>query len=265
MRWIIFLLIAGSVRAAEVSPTLTDKNIRTVKGNHQYYLPVRDNGKVLITIGGTNSAPAEFKNVHQWALAKGYRVLGVDYENEVISTLCQNNSDRTCFDKYRDEIVFGQEGSSLVKVNETNSISNRLLRLLIHLRWSVLWENVVLVGHSQGAGHVAYLAKHFRVSKVIMTGGPHDFYPGFGPAAWTLAPSMTDPSLYTSFLHWKDFFGTETQVGSSKALMGNVDVISIHDSITREGQIYISDLPFQDPHNSFTDLAYKKVWDKLLE
>lgn len=234
---------------------MTDKNIRTVKGNHQYFLPEKDNGKVLITIGGTNSAPSEFRNVHQWAVAKGYRVLGVDYENEVISTICQYNTDRTCFDKYREGIVF----------DGVSSIQNRLLQLLIHLRWSVLWENVVLVGHSQGAGHVAYLAKHFRVSKVIMTGGPHDFYPGHGPAAWTLAPSHTDPALFISFLHWKDFFGTETQIGSSKALMGNVDVISIHNQIIREGQIYISDYPFQDPHNSFTDRAYEKVWDKLLE
>lgn len=44
-----------------------------------------------------------------------------------------------------------------------------------------------------------------------------------------------------SFLHWKNFFGTKIQIGSSKAFIGNVDVISIHHRV------------------------YEKVWDKLRE
>lgn len=265
---VLFFLGLNSSHAFEVFPQDTDKNIRMVKGPHQVYAAKTRASKVLITIGGTNSHPADFKNVHEWALAKGYNVLGIDYENDVSSTLCQKMTDYTCYDDYRSEIVFGQPLSDLIRVNETNSIAHRILKLLLHLRWNVDWENVVLVGHSQGAGHVAYLAKHFQVSKVIMTGGPHDYYPGHGPADWTLERSETDPSKFYSFLHWQDFFGTEAQIGSSRVLMGdlNAEVVKISDEVPSgaKGQIFISDLPFPDPHNSFTSEKYNKVWDFLL-
>lgn len=266
---ILFSLSLCSAHALEVFPNETDKNIRTVKGPHQVYAAKTRGSKVLITIGGTNSHPADFKNVHQWAWEKGYNVLGIDYDNEVSSVVCQSSTDYSCYDDYRSEIVFGQSLSDLVKVNESNSIAHRILKLFLHLRWNVDWENVVLVGHSQGAGHAAYLAKHFQVSKVIMTGGPHDYYPNHGPADWTLERGDTDPSKFFAFLHWKDFFGTEASIGSARVLMGelNASVVKITDEIPAgsKGQIFISDLPFPDPHNSFTSEKYKKVWDFLLK
>lgn len=265
---LLFALFISSAFAIDIFPHDTDKQVRTVKGPHQVYAAKTAGAKVLITIGGTNSHPAEFKNVHMWALEKGYNVIGLDYENEVISTLCQSSTDYTCFDDYRSEIVFGQPLSHLVKVNERNSIAHRILKLFLHLRWNVDWEDVVLVGHSQGAGHVAYLAKHFNVAKVIMTGGPHDYYPAHGPADWTLERGETHPSKFYSFLHWKDFFGTESQIGSSRVLIGdlNSEVVNISDEIpaNSRGQIFITDLPFPDPHNSFTSEKFKKVWDYLL-
>lgn len=268
MMYAIIFFVLSAAMAGEVLPTATDAKIRQVTGPHQVYAAKTTSAKTLITIGGTNSHPAEFKNVHMWAVERGYRVIGLDYENEVISTLCQTSADRTCFDNYRSEIVFGQAVSPLVKVNEANSIAHRLLKLFLHLKWNVDWKDVVLVGHSQGAGHVAFLAKQFDVHKVIMTGGPHDYYPGHGPADWTLESSETDPRDYYAFLHEKDFFGTETQLGSARVLTGelNGEAVKIYDDVPAHtrAQIFISDYPFQDPHNSFTDVAYRKVWEFLL-
>lgn len=266
--FIIFIIFLSSAYALEIFPHDTDKKIRTVKGPHQVYAAKTSGSKVLITIGGTNSRPSDFRNVHMWAHDMGYNVVGIDYENEVSSTVCQSSTDYSCYDEYRSEIAFGQPMSDLVRVNERNSIAHRILKLFLHLRWSVDWEDVVLVGHSQGAGHVAYLAKYFNVSRVIMTGGPHDYYPNHGPANWTLERGETHPSRFYSFLHWKDFFGTEIQIGSSRVLTGNLnsEVVNIDDEIPSgtRGQIYITDLPFPDPHNSFTNERFSKVWDYLL-
>jgi pimeloyl-ACP methyl ester carboxylesterase len=265
---ILFFVISAAM-AGEVDPSVTNAKIRQVKGPHQVFQAKTLNAKTLITIGGTNSHPADFRNVHEWAIERGYRVIGLDYENELTSVVCQTNPDRTCFDNYRSEIVFGQPVSPIVKVNESNSIAHRLLKLLLHLKWTVEWQDVVLVGHSQGAGHVAFFAKQFNVHKVIMTGGPHDYFPGYGPAAWTMERSETDVRSYYSFLHEKDFFGTDAPVGTSRVLIGeiNAEVLSIHNDIpaNTRAQIFMSNLPFQDPHNSFTNVAYKKVWDFLLK
>lgn len=269
MIFTMILFVFSAAMAGEVAPSVTDAKIRQVTGPHQVYAAKASTAKTLITIGGTNSHPGEFKSVHQWAVERGYRVIGLDYENEVISTLCQTSGDHKCFDNYRSEIVFGQAVSPLVKVNESNSIAHRLLKLFLHLRWNVEWQDVVLVGHSQGAGHVAFLAKKFNVHKVIMTGGPHDYYPGLGPAAWTLESSETDPRNFYAFLHEKDYFGTETQIGSARVLTGelNTELVKIYDDIpaSTSGQIFISNYPFHDPHNSFTNVVYRKVWEFLLQ
>lgn len=269
MMYAILFFILSAAMAGEVSPTLTDTKIRMVKGPHQVFNAKTLGAKTLITIGGTNSRPADFRNVHEWAIERGYRVIGLDYENEVISTVCRTTPDRMCFDNFRSEIVFGQAVSPLVKVNEFNSIAHRLLKLFHHLKWKVEWQDMVLVGHSQGAGHVAFLAKHFNVHKVIMTGGPQDYYPGYGPAQWTMEVSETEPRDFYAFLHMKDFFGPEFQVNCARVLTGeiNAEVVKIHTEIPAQsrGQIFMSDYLFEDPHNSFTDPVYKEVWDFLLK
>lgn len=77
--------------AGEVSPTITDSRIRLVKGAHQIFNAKTTSVKTLITIGGTNSHPSDFKNVHEWAAERGYRVIGLDYENELTSVVCLTN------------------------------------------------------------------------------------------------------------------------------------------------------------------------------
>lgn len=244
---VLLLLTLNFAFGSEVSPEVTGAFIRKVKGNHLFYESQTPNGLTLITIGGTNSSPQEFKNVHQWALNLGYRVLALDYENEVISTLCWNVSDFSCFDTYREEIVFGKPVSDLVKVDFNNSILNRLEKLLSYLKWDIDWHKVVLVGHSQGAGHVAYLAKFLPVAKVIMTGGPHDFIKVRGSASWTHKPSQ---AKFLTFIHKNDFFGTESVLGVSESL---------------GSEVTMTEIPFQDPHNSYNAEIFQNIWLGFLE
>ena len=71
-----------------------------------------------------------------------------------------------------------------------NSLTRRLGDLLIHLHqkhpeesWSTFlqedmetpaWEKIVFSGHSQGSGHVAYLAQTKNINGAVMISGPQD-------------------------------------------------------------------------------------------
>lgn len=262
------LLFCAASMGMEISPSETDVKIRMVKGPHQALLAKDKGTKTVIMIGGTGSRPSDYMNILLHAQAKGYRALGIDYENEVVSTVCRNSVDQSCFDSFRAEINFGNPISNLVKVNERNSITYRILKLTQYLGWKVDWEDVILIGHSQGAGHAAYLAKHFNVHKVIMLGGPQDYFTNHGPASWTLERGETSPTRFYSFLHEKDFFGVDMQIALSRVLMSHLtmDVQKISDEIPADSvsRIFVSDLPVQDPHNSFWNEAFRKVWAKLL-
>src|SRR4051794_25924835 len=90
-----------------ISPNDTDPAIDQVDGMHLAWAPAVSNGHLVIVLGGTNSRPAEMQSFDEAAVALGNFVVGVDYENEVISTVCRNNPDPLCFDRFRKEIVLG--------------------------------------------------------------------------------------------------------------------------------------------------------------
>ena len=278
---ILFLLITSVfANVREIDPALTGAGIQKMKSPHLAIVPERSQGKLLISIGGTGSKTSESLNPMKWATEEGYFSLAVDYPNQVISTVCQKSTERACFDRYRREIVFGQDVSPLLNVDAQNSIMNRIVKLVEWLgkndpAWKVFingselrWDLVTLIGHSQGAGHIAFISKFYPVKKVIMTGGPHDYFPGSGPAPWVTIPGRTLSQNLYSFLHWRDFFGTETPVGSSRALMkGQATVLEEIDTWIPAGsnaQIYITDHPENDPHNSLMNEEFRDVWKTLL-
>lgn len=279
-----FILSASSFAVTrEIDPHMTSSEVFRIKSHHIVFEPETSNGLLLITIGGTGSVASEFKNIHGWAAKKGYTIWGIDYMNLVISTLCQKRTEVTCYDNYREEINFGTQVSPDVNVNKANSIYSRIEYLLKYLvktsgeeklkpfmlpDGTLNWSKVILAGHSQGAGHVAYLAKQFGVRRVIMVGGPHD-YLSWGPPAWILNPTATARNRFFSFLHLKDYFGTYSQLGSSKALMKGeaTEVLAIRDDIpqTSSAQIFMTDLPAADPHNSLLNVEFAQVWNFLIK
>lgn len=265
-----------------VDPRLTGDGVRKIRGDHVAIDSSLGLGLLLITVGGTNSKPNEFVNVHRWAHELGYVVIGVDYPNTVITTTCQAAPDLSCYDEFRKEIVTGKNVSPLVDVNSANSILNRvtsLLRYLARLKpnqsWSrfltksgdVVWSRVVLVGHSQGSGHAAYIAKLYQLARVILIAGPQDRSQlGFAP--WLSLPSATEPARFFSFFHQDDFFGAEGQANAVRILMNNqtepVYMIENSISLPLTGHIYMTNVKTQDPHNSLTLPNFAAAWQALL-
>lgn len=267
-----------------VNPAVTGAGIARATSLHQVVLDpwVSRRGSLVLTIGGTGSTTTEFSFVQQVAAAAGYHVLGLDYPNQVISTVCQKRTEPSCFDDYRAEIITGVDVSPLVSVNRTNSILNRTVRLIEHLAtthpkegWSQYllpdgsldWSRIVLIGHSQGAGHVAYISKMFTVQGIVMMSGPHDKYVG-GLANWVLVPGKTPVDRLFAFFHAQDFFGCDLQVEVARGMISDPDAklerIAREIPMSSDAQIFITDVPAADPHNSLAKAEFVNVWKSLL-
>lgn len=60
-------------------------------------------------------------------------------------------------------------------------------------------------GHSQGAGHAAYLAKQFAVDRVLMFAGPNDYSDYFSSAAnWLEQPGFAAIAKHFAYLSLND-------------------------------------------------------------
>lgn len=288
MRTILFCLMAlGAGRAygalyLTIHPSWTDANIRRVNGDHMVLPPQREaNGLLLITLGGTHSTPDEFLDFQQTAAAQGYHVLGLDYPNRVITTVCRQSPDAQCFDHFRSEIVSGAPVSPVTEVDTANCILNRVRKLLAFLqrrnwpgRWvgfldengNLDWSRVVLVGHSQGSGHAAFLAQLYSVAGVILIAGPQDVS-SLGPAAWLARAGNTPGENYYALLHARDPFGVEWQVEAARRLSGGGEVVAVHDHIPAgvAGRIFVSSASVPNPHMALLTRTFEKAWVMLLK
>ena len=144
---------------------------------------------------------------------RGCATIGLSYEWGPLSDLERNNVCRERVDgdnngiqdmlsKYHSDIIYGGSESGLVDVDRCNSIVGRLTALLRYLlktrpeeeRWEnfllsgvggtrnslsddgeISFNNFIFSGHSQGSGHVCYLAKHVRIARAILISGPQEY------------------------------------------------------------------------------------------
>jgi len=250
----------------EVSPGQTGGNIAMITSPHvAYWNPLFSNGKLLITIGGTESRSTDFADFSEVAVKMGYAVVGVDYPNSVITTTCRDSQHISCFDDFREEICEGEPVSELVRVDQENSIQRRIQSLLKFLasrdlRWrqflggdEVIWSKVVLAGHSQGSGHAAYLGKELSVHRVIMIAGPQDHFTD-RPAPWLKKEGATPADRYFALLHKDDFFDSQIQLKVFKELCRCQDL----------RRVLVSARPAEDPHNVLMTPEYREEWAALL-
>ncbi|PIS10939.1 MAG: hypothetical protein COT73_06635 [Bdellovibrio sp. CG10_big_fil_rev_8_21_14_0_10_47_8] len=268
-----------------VDPAKTDSKILQIKGPHLARWSDGESQKnlLLVSLGGTNSMPADFREFQETAVVLGFHGVSIDYPNQVVSTSCRGKNP-DCFDHFRQEIVAGDSVSNLIEVNRSNSIENRIEKLILYLasqdrdQWgpflcpdsnskkeSVCWDRLVLLGHSQGTGHAAFLAKRHEVHGVILVAGPQDG----GEAPWLRTKSQTPPERILFLLHEKDFFGVDQQLAAAKALLSqkSPSVIYFQNQIDEKSsaQIFVSQLEVGEPHLDLIKPVFKKTWLSFLE
>lgn len=209
----------------EIAPAATDPAIaNTANTGHIAINPDpagAARGRLFVFLPGTGATPAQYRQVLRAGARRGYHVIGLQYPNpNAVATLCNQSADPDCHGQLRREVILGENVSALVDVDAANSIVNRLRKALAYLHagspaegWDRYlpgnepdWPLVTVAGHSQGAGHSAYLAKLFALDRAVFFSGPTDWRDAVGqPAAWLAAlPPSTPASRLYGFTHTDD-------------------------------------------------------------
>jgi hypothetical protein len=168
---------------------------------HRVYEPnpaVTPRDPLVVFLPGTNMEPDKHDLVLQMAAYAGYRTIGLAYDNTIAveaacaaSPVCGSN----CAGDGREEAFLGVDVSGQVSIDAGDSILERLYRALEELDaidptggWSsyyiptagavttanILWEDIILAGFSQGAGHAAYIAHSVPVHGLVVLDGASD-------------------------------------------------------------------------------------------
>ncbi len=212
-----------SLVITQVRASLTDPAIAIEAQRHQvFYNPdCVPNNKLLLHLVGTFDNPASTTYFPSLAANNGFKAISLKYENGVSgTTACTFRADPDCHWKYHQEVLFGTDTSTHVSVDTTNSIINRVTKLLIHLdityptqNWGIYltssnevdWSKVTVSGHSQGGGHMAFLAKTKLVERVITFASPNDYSTFFSnSASWMGTAGVTPDSSYYAFANIYD-------------------------------------------------------------
>jgi hypothetical protein len=213
----------------------------------------------------------------------GYHVIGLDYENNIVAVTCAHSSDPTTFGRYRKAIITGAPVSDLVKVDVTNSILNRIQKLLVYLvehdpkgDWDQfveagkpVWSRIIVAGHSQGSGHAGYIGKMFDVDRVLMFSGPQDYMDDLQkPAPWQDGESATPPSQFFAFLSENDPFNVHHQIANCMLLMHlpKAKIVNVKSGVAIHGdyQILINDFPKKRAHGSTLSTEFTNVWEYMV-
>ncbi len=251
-----------------IAPQVTDPDIDWVPAvnpqfNHHYVwldpsLPSND--KLFVFMPGTGARPRGYQLIPLEAARLGYHVIGLMYQNNVaVVDLCTGSPDPDCSGNVRMEIIDGVDRSTLVEVNPANSIDNRLTKLLLYLdaqypdeEWSRFlkhgapkWSQIVVSGHSQGAGQAALIGTIRHVHRVVMFSGPPDARVPEEPDAW-VSIGETPASKYFELLHQRDHL--------APGILANVRAFGLErfgDPVAPE----LGQPPYGGSHVLITDLA----------
>jgi hypothetical protein len=273
--------ILAQVKITTISPHATDSRITTVHGPHiALYDPTAPSRHLLyLMIEGTGDQATRMRPIDSCFARMGFHVISIDYPNNVNSITCSNSTDSSCFDNFRQEIDFGTRVSLVVDVDSTNSIVNRFTKLLVYLAkhdpaggWDKFlngiqprWDLIVVGGHSQGAGHAAYLGKCFPLAGVLMFSGPQDYLRVFHhPAPWQYRKGLTPSARQFAFLHIDDPYNVRLQTADVAAVTGfpatDTTMVSPDRPVQSNRHILVNNIATPDPHGSTLSPVFVRVW-----
>ncbi len=177
-------------------------------------------GRLFVMLPGTGGLPRFYRLILRAGAARGYHTIGLTYPNDrAVDELCGAGAVASCAGETRREIITGIDASPAVTVDPANSINGRLQALLVWLQatypnegWDRYlragvpdWSLITIAGHSQGAGHAAYMAKLYEFNRVALFAGPADVGPVAGTfAAWLDLPPLTPAQRQYAFGHAGD-------------------------------------------------------------
>jgi Secretion system C-terminal sorting domain len=221
---LFFVTYLKAQTAVTIVPSLTDATITTNLDAHYTYTPsgVAKN-KLVLFLPGTGAVPMNYSLFERTCATLGFHSIGLTYPNDVTingTDVCGSSTDTSCYRKARLEVLTGQDLTTKLDINRANSIENRLIKLLKYLNtqsptqgWgqylngdNIIWSKIITAGHSQGAGHAAFIAKTYKVDRALMFAWA-DWSTNYNTAApWVSASGATPTEGYFAFIHPKDGF-----------------------------------------------------------
>lgn len=167
---------------------------------------------LVVFLPGTGGKPANAMPVMTVAARQGYRVIGLDYNDEpAVVGICPRDPDPACSGDFREMRITGTGKSTKASNPVAEAIVPRLVALLRALDRSYplegwgryldgdapRWGDIVVSGLSQGAGMAAYIAKQHQVRRVVLFSSPWEFTGADRrPAPWLYAASATPPGRW---------------------------------------------------------------------
>ncbi len=225
-------IISFLVAAGFTSPRGEDWLVHEIYGDHWVMWNSEDNGSeyLYLFMPGSGQLP-EIRS--EWVLESaaevGLRAIGLAYQNNgSVSDKCWTSKDPDCMEKVRMERIYGVDTSGEVECSYEESVVGLLGLLLVELdeshpemdwlKWldetgSPRWEQIIVAGHSQGAGNAAFIARDHKVVRAIMYAGPYDRdatvkvdYKDkiYGEVNWINDASITPRNRFFAFYHVRD-------------------------------------------------------------
>jgi hypothetical protein len=204
-----------------ILPSDTDASIRTFDSPHSVFIDpsAKSRGQLFLFLPGTNGKTKNADAFLTTAAQAGYQVISLMYPDDISAAVVHKDVDRNAFLNFRLEVIEGRDLSTYIAVGRSESIENRLVKVLAYLdksrpteHWkrfldadgSPNWRLIAVSGLSQGAGHAALIAARHRVARAVLFGGPKDFDQATNsPAAW-YTPSATPIESIFTFNHEQD-------------------------------------------------------------
>jgi hypothetical protein len=218
-----------SVRSNEIPPIDTDPSIDIALEPHYIaFSPVPPRGQLFLWLTGIGGLPTRTRLITDQAARNGFHAVNLRYPNEnadAVQNLCGFEPDRTCFENARLAVLTGDNPSTTLSISRTNSVENRVLKLLAYLEakypsegWgtfvegdSLTWSSIIVAGLSEGGGHAAILARDHVIARVAMLSAPFDRVgllersnSPAEPASWLLGAHLTPSERYFAFGHVND-------------------------------------------------------------
>ncbi len=229
-------------------------------------------GVLYVHLPGSGGLPEDYQIITKHAAKIGYHVINLAYPNwPAVRTLIQDQTDPQLPEQIRRERLFGENQTNLIKVTPVDCIENRLVRLLeynslqypdeqwdqfLYENHTLRWDRIVVGGHSQGAGHAAYLAKLYRLRGIILFAGPGDYVKDYGSAPWLFKENMISSEDMFGFTHRLDpvsrlFFNHQSLLGMD--VFGSVQRVDGKTSDELDSHIltsWILDISERNFHNA---------------
>ncbi len=282
------LIIAVFLTTGLAAPRGEDRLVREMYGDHWVMWNSEDNESeyLYLFMPGSGQLPAvRSKWVLESATEVGLRAIGLAYQNNgSVSDKCWTSKDPDCMEKVRMERIYGIDASQEVECSYDEAGVGLLRLLLVELdeqhpemdwlKWldeagSPRWEQIIVAGHSQGAGNDAFIARDSEVARAIMYAGPYDRDTTvkvdykeklYGEVNWINAAPVTPKNRFYAFYHVKDnypytfilednyrkllCFLSEHKFDVDVGWGGVVDIVGTHRYLYSQKELH----PNQSPH-----------------